>query len=190
MHSESLRSNGTLTLHYLLRQILYIIIKWTHTHTHSPPTTDWCKQLNILLFHIRVRGKRLNITLIHRSFKCKQLNILLFQFSIRCKQLNMLLFQARAVSQYFYQYILWTWEIWISIFLYTYTDNGVISVLYFLCRDLKTNNIFLTKEGIIKVGDFGISKMLGSVSNGAQTVLGTPYYISPEMVNSYLPEFC
>jgi len=50
-----------------------------------------------------------------------------------------------------------------------------------LHRDIKTANIFLNKEGYIKVGDFGISKMLTS-RRDAESCVGTPYYISPEIV--------
>ena len=50
-----------------------------------------------------------------------------------------------------------------------------------LHRDLKTQNVFLTKSGIVKVGDFGIAKALTSTADMAKTQIGTPYYLSPEI---------
>ena len=48
-------------------------------------------------------------------------------------------------------------------------------------RDIKTSNIFLTGNGTVKLGDFGISKVLENTCEGAMTVVGTPYYMSPEV---------
>jgi NIMA (never in mitosis gene a)-related kinase len=50
-----------------------------------------------------------------------------------------------------------------------------------LHRDLKTQNIFLTTQNIIKIGDFGISKALNHTLDLATTAIGTPHYLSPEI---------
>jgi len=59
-----------------------------------------------------------------------------------------------------------------------------------LHRDLKPQNIFLTRQGDLRLGDFGISKVLqGSSSNKEQTTIGTPYYFSPEICNERVYSF-
>lgn len=52
-----------------------------------------------------------------------------------------------------------------------------------LHRDLKCQNIFLTKSNLIKLGDFGIARVLSSTRENAKTMVGTPYYLSPEIIN-------
>ncbi|XP_063691755.1 serine/threonine-protein kinase Nek1-like isoform X4 [Bolinopsis microptera] len=53
-----------------------------------------------------------------------------------------------------------------------------------LHRDIKSQNIFLTSvDGklTIKLGDFGISRVLRNTAELARTCIGTPYYLSPEI---------
>lgn len=50
-----------------------------------------------------------------------------------------------------------------------------------LHRDLKTANIFLSADSTLRLGDFGIARVLKYTLEQAKTVLGTPYYLSPEL---------
>jgi NIMA (never in mitosis gene a)-related kinase len=67
-----------------------------------------------------------------------------------------------------------------------WTTQAVLALKYLhdkhvLHRDLKSQNIFLSASGRIKLGDFGISKVLESTECFAKTSIGTPYYLAPEI---------
>jgi serine/threonine protein kinase len=51
-----------------------------------------------------------------------------------------------------------------------------------LHRDVKTQNIFLTQDNVVKLGDYGIARTLNSTYDQASTFVGTPYYLSPELI--------
>jgi len=52
-------------------------------------------------------------------------------------------------------------------------------------RDLKTENLFLAKNGQLKLGDFGFARFLDSDNTLCETRCGSDGYIAPEIVNEH-----
>ena len=48
-------------------------------------------------------------------------------------------------------------------------------------RDLKPANILLSKSGLVKLGDFNVSKVVSAEDGLLRTQTGTPYYACPEV---------
>lgn len=65
------------------------------------------------------------------------------------------------------------WATQIALAIFYMHDKRILH------RDLKTPNIFITDHRV-KLGDFGISKVLDEKVDLASTSIGTPYYMSPE----------
>lgn len=51
-----------------------------------------------------------------------------------------------------------------------------------LHRDLKPGNVFFDQNNNVKLGDFGLCRILSAESQYAHTNVGTPYYMSPEQI--------
>ena len=80
--------------------------------------------------------------------------------------------QLKTKKEHFKENTIWKILIQLLQGLKYLHDNNIIH------RDLKSANIFLMKNGLIKIGDLNVSKL----SNGmAHTQTGTPYYAAPEI---------
>ena len=113
----------------------------------------------------------------YESFKMNQNIYILMEYCDNgdlCSFLNKIK-KARKNDNYFLEEdFVWKLFIQMSIGLYYIHSKKIIH------RDIKTLNIFLTKELDAKIGDLGVAKILED-TNHANTFIGTPYYVSPEM---------
>eukprot|EP01125_Pyxidicula_operculata_P008576 TRINITY_DN286_c1_g2_i1.p1 TRINITY_DN286_c1_g2~~TRINITY_DN286_c1_g2_i1.p1 ORF type:complete len:1074 (+),score=293.77 TRINITY_DN286_c1_g2_i1:18-3239(+) len=51
-------------------------------------------------------------------------------------------------------------------------------------RDIKGANILINEEGDVKLIDFGVSAILRDPSERRKTLIGTPYWMAPEIINN------
>lgn len=69
-------------------------------------------------------------------------------------------------------------KVW-DFFIQTCLGVQYLHARKILHRDLKTINLFLNKNGRLKIGDLGVAKEVKGTHT--QTIVGTPYYLSPEL---------
>jgi p21-activated kinase 1 len=55
-------------------------------------------------------------------------------------------------------------------------SNGVIH------RDIKSDNVLFSTQGDVKLTDFGFSGHINDISANRTSVIGTPYWMAPEII--------
>ena len=85
--------------------------------------------------------------------------------------------------EYFSEQQVLTWFTMIALGVKHCHDRRIIH------RDLKAQNVFLCKNGMAKVGDFGVSYILQHTNSVVKSMSGTPYYMPPELFDEIPDSF-
>eukprot|EP01119_Soliformovum_irregulare_P019813 TRINITY_DN6349_c0_g1_i2.p1 TRINITY_DN6349_c0_g1~~TRINITY_DN6349_c0_g1_i2.p1 ORF type:complete len:280 (+),score=58.84 TRINITY_DN6349_c0_g1_i2:412-1251(+) len=69
-----------------------------------------------------------------------------------------------------------------NVCLQTLKALSYLHSMYRMHRDIKSDSIILGSNGVIKLADFGYAAQLTSMRSERNTVIGTPYWMAPEVI--------
>eukprot|EP01114_Cavostelium_apophysatum_P018583 TRINITY_DN577_c0_g2_i4.p1 TRINITY_DN577_c0_g2~~TRINITY_DN577_c0_g2_i4.p1 ORF type:complete len:452 (+),score=111.48 TRINITY_DN577_c0_g2_i4:176-1357(+) len=69
-----------------------------------------------------------------------------------------------------------------AVCLATLRGLACIHTSHKIHRDIKSDNILVSDNGIIKIADFGFAAQLTTKKQKRKTVVGTPYWMAPELI--------
>jgi len=126
--------------------------------------------------------KKLNhpnvILFIKSFFSDDQKTLFLFTEYADDGNLQMKLDENKKKKQYFKEGTLLDWLMQICLALKYLHENNIMH------RDIKPSNILLMKN-IAKLGNFGVAKALNSNLKHAKTMVATPQYLAPEIIEKH-----
>jgi len=88
---------------------------------------------------------------------------------------------AGAIRRRKDEHILFSESVAMSVFAQCLLALQHIHQMHVLHRDIKSQNIFVMKAGAVKLGDFGIAKVFEHTASRANTTIGTPGFLAPEV---------
>ena len=83
--------------------------------------------------------------------------------------------QHQKLGRHIDESLMWRYCIQILAGLHAIHSRRVVH------RDIKPHNIFLGANDTVKIGDFGVSRLLSGSRDLATTVVGSPGYLAPEL---------
>ena len=164
-------SYGTVyTVKSLINSNIYVMKKMELNHLNPRQQVECYREVSILK---KVSHK--NIIKYYSSFLEKNILYIIMEYA-ELGDLYSLIKHYKKHSKFFSELDLWkiSSEI-LSGLDYLHTHN-------IIHRDIKCLNLFITKDLHIKIGDLGVSAFSSGGENFHYTRVGTPLYISPELV--------
>ena len=133
------------------------------------------KQKELLLNEIRIMKYNYSPYLLklEEVFIERNLNICIITPFISYGDLNKIILRRKL---YFKEQLIWIYFLQMCLGVKYLHEHNIIH------RDLKTSNIYLGEGDKIVIGDFGISKIFNNNQSMSRTFIGTPYYMSPEIL--------